>query len=119
MIVDRVFRRMIVAAVLATALAGPGLAGHSEPYVDGDELTFAFLDLDGRIVRSTDPVFQGKVLLIDLWATWCPPCVGEVPTLIDLQDRLAERELERELVDLLEAPALNRGRSASPRKDSP
>ena len=34
-----------------------------------------------------------KVLLVDLWATWCPPCVGEIPTFIDLQERLGERGL--------------------------
>jgi thiol-disulfide isomerase/thioredoxin len=35
--------------------------------------------------------FQGKPLLVNLWATWCAPCVVEMPTL----DRLAQREGER------------------------
>jgi thiol-disulfide isomerase/thioredoxin len=81
-----------ILAGLIVALA-PTFAGGKEPYIEGDALTFAFLDLEGRTVRSSDPEFRGKVLLIDLWATWCPPCLGEIPTFIDLQQRLGERGL--------------------------
>ena len=65
-------------------------AGRDDPYVEGDRLAFAFHDLDGRTVRSSDPEFQGKVLLVDLWGTWCPPCLSEIPSLIDLQQRLGD-----------------------------
>jgi thiol-disulfide isomerase/thioredoxin len=85
-------RRIGWALVLIVVLALPALAGNKQPYVDG-ELKFAFLDLDGRTVRSSDPEFRGKVLLVDLWATWCTPCLGEIPTFIDLQERLGERGL--------------------------
>jgi thiol-disulfide isomerase/thioredoxin len=77
---------------LAVALLSPADAG-KKPYVDGDALPFAFVDLAGETVRSSDPELRGKVLLVDLWATWCPPCVDEVPTLIDLQKRLGDRGL--------------------------
>ena len=33
------------------------------------------------------------MLLIDLWATYCPPCLTEIPTFIDLQERLGDRGL--------------------------
>ena len=85
-------RRIQGVLVLAVVLVLPVLAGDKQPYLEG-ELTFAFLDLEGRVVRSSDPEFRGKVLLIDLWATWCTPCLGEIPTLIDLQKRLGERDL--------------------------
>jgi thiol-disulfide isomerase/thioredoxin len=42
-------------------------------------------DLNGNIVSSTDKMFTGKVLLVTLWGTWCPPCISEIPTLIELQ----------------------------------
>ena len=47
--------------------------------------------LDGRRARGSD--FQGKVLILDFWATYCPPCRDEVPHLIDLQRRYGAQGL--------------------------
>lgn len=43
---------------------------------------------DGKIVDSDS--FQGKVLLLTFFATWCPPCAEEVPVLVKLQNELAD-----------------------------
>jgi thiol-disulfide isomerase/thioredoxin len=43
---------------------------------------------DGKIVQSD--VFDGKVLLLTFFATWCPPCVEEIPVLVELQNELAD-----------------------------
>jgi len=47
--------------------------------------------LDGRRARGSD--FQGKVLVLDFWATYCPPCRDEVPHLIALQRRYGAQGL--------------------------
>lgn len=47
--------------------------------------TWNLKSLDGQDLRSAD--FAGKIQVINFWATWCPPCVAEIPGLIELQKR--------------------------------
>lgn len=44
------------------------------------------MDGDGRDLTLAD--FEGRVVLLNIWATWCPPCREEMPTLDALQARL-------------------------------
>ena len=38
--------------------------------------------LDGETIRLSD--YRGKVLVVNFWATWCPPCIAEIPHFVDL-----------------------------------
>jgi thiol-disulfide isomerase/thioredoxin len=44
--------------------------------------THTFYDAAGKPLRAAD--FKGKVLVLNLWATWCAPCIAEMPTLAKL-----------------------------------
>ena len=49
-------------------------------------------DIDGKLIERSD--FSGKVTLINFWATWCPPCIEEIPSLNRLKTKLAGRPFE-------------------------
>ena len=54
--------------------------------------TFQLTDLDGHPIRLAD--LRGKVVWLNFWASWCPPCQHETPILRDLSERYRDRGLE-------------------------
>ncbi len=48
--------------------------------------------LDGTTFKMTDK--KGKVVLINLWATWCGPCREEMPALVEMQDKYKDKDFE-------------------------
>ena len=55
---------------------------------------FAFPDLEGRMVTDADPRFRGKVVLVDVFGTWCPTCHDAAPVLSRLYRTYHRRGLE-------------------------
>jgi len=53
---------------------------------------FDLKDLAGKNVRLSD--YHGKVVLLNFWATWCPPCKEEMPWFVDLQQRYGAQGLQ-------------------------
>ncbi len=53
---------------------------------------FELKDLNGRVVKLSD--YKGKVVLLNFWATWCPPCRAEMPELVRLQKGDASQGLQ-------------------------
>ncbi|HSW12161.1 MAG TPA: TlpA disulfide reductase family protein [Solimonas sp.] len=53
---------------------------------------FAMTDLSGRTLTAAD--WQGKLLLVNFWASWCAPCIDEIPLLVEAQSRYAARGLQ-------------------------
>jgi thiol-disulfide isomerase/thioredoxin len=56
------------------------------------EFDFQLRDISGEWLRKSD--FRGKVLIVDIWGTWCPPCREEIPHFIALHERYREAGLE-------------------------
>ena len=48
---------------------------------------FLLNDLDGNVISTA--AYHGKVVLINFWATWCPPCREEIPEMIGLAKKFS------------------------------
>ena len=79
-------------AVLAAALIGFNLppAEQAEPgFQPGEELPdFTLTQTDGELFRLSD--YRGKTVVLNLWATWCAPCIKELPAFDRLQREYPE-----------------------------
>ncbi len=73
----------------------PHLAALTEvTRADTAPFRFAFPDLEGRMVTQDDPRFRGKVVLVDVFGTWCPTCHDAAPVLVRLHREYRARGLE-------------------------
>ena len=61
---------------------------------------FKLKDIKGKSVRLSD--FRGKVVFLNFWATWCPPCKYEMPSMQKLYDKLRHKNFAMVAVDLQE-----------------
>lgn len=73
---------ILALAALAGAQTPPKLVGKTLP-------KFAMKGTDGKAITSAS--LRGKVVLIDLWATWCGPCKLASPTIQKIHDKYAKR----------------------------
>ena len=62
------------------------VAPHSEQA--GTSAAFQTIDLDGNTVNSADVFAQNEITLVNLWATWCPHCIEELPDLAQIHQQL-------------------------------
>lgn len=67
---------------------------HSSVKNPTEPFKFAFPDLTGKIVSSTDERFRGKVLIVAIGGSWCPNCHDEAPFLSELYTKYQSKGLE-------------------------
>ena len=63
-----------------------------ESFSEENSLDFSLSDFKDKAHSLAD--YRGKVVLINFWASWCPPCIYEMPELTRLQQQLADRPFE-------------------------
>lgn len=94
--------RALFFGVVLALLSGTAPAANELKSYSGTAADFAAQDLQGRPVRFS--AHRGKVVLLNFWATWCPPCRKEMPAMARLYQTYRERGLEVLAVSQDEAP---------------
>lgn len=76
--------------------------------------SFSLPDVDGQLHSQGD--WAGKILFINFWATWCPPCLREIPAFIELQQQYGKQGVQflgiaiderEEVADFMESMGIN------------
>jgi len=61
----------------------------NNPAIGQQRPEFAALDLDGELRNIKE--WDGKIVFLNFWATWCPPCLKEIPEFIELQNSYGDQ----------------------------
>ncbi len=74
--------------VLATLILAACYSGTRPPRIGTSAPNFTVQDADRKLTLSD---YHGKTVVLNFWATWCPPCVEEMPSLIQMQQRMKDK----------------------------
>jgi peroxiredoxin len=81
-----------IIALLQTKDDSMNLTGQAHLGKGAKAPDFTLPGLDGEMVRLADQ--KGKVVFLNIWATWCPPCVDEMPSMEKLYQQLKGEDFE-------------------------
>ena len=84
-------KKEVITAIILFSLFS-FLSGCSETTESDEGEEFIFITLDGIQIRLSD--YRGKVVILDMWATWCGPCVYQMSELRKIYDSYDRNELE-------------------------
>ncbi|UQB42913.1 TlpA family protein disulfide reductase [Thiomicrospira microaerophila] len=84
------------------SLIADSISDQLQKYQGSQQANFDLVDLNGVNHRLND--YQGKVVLLNFWASWCPPCLHEMPSMTRLKSLLSDQPFEILAVNLAEHP---------------
>jgi thiol-disulfide isomerase/thioredoxin len=96
---------LVAAIALGGGISAARFLSHLEKTRQSPLPDFSLPDLSG--VQHNIDQWQGKILIINFWATWCPPCRKEIPEFIDLQEQYSHKGLQFIGIAIDEQEAVN------------
>lgn len=95
--------KKLLLLITTMLIAAIGNAQELKPY-QGDKLPdFSLIDLHGSSHRLSD--YRGKAVMVNFWATYCGPCIREMPSMQRLKEKLTGRPFEILAIDMAEEQA--------------
>jgi cytochrome c biogenesis protein CcmG/thiol:disulfide interchange protein DsbE len=85
-------KKLVIVIMLAAAAAAGACASTKGREENAPAPDFSVKNLQGQTVSLAD--YRGKVLVLNFWATWCPPCRAEIPDFIESYKSLKDKGLE-------------------------
>ena len=89
------FKGVVIQGLMKIGLFQPDVSAKNEKtpiskISQGEKAGVLFKDETGNILNLSD--LKGKVVFINFWATWCPPCIAEMPSINKLQEKFKDNE---------------------------
>ena len=81
---------LVLLLALSMIFAMSGCGGSSKSRA-GDSVSFKTVDLDGNAVDSAELFAKNKITMINIWGTYCGPCIDEMPELETLNNEYADK----------------------------
>ncbi|HEV2729346.1 MAG TPA: TlpA disulfide reductase family protein, partial [Terriglobales bacterium] len=84
-------RRSSILVAFLTGLLTGCYSGSRPPHIGNPAPEFAVQDADRKVSLND---LRGKVVVLNFWATWCAPCVEEMPSLVQMQQKLKSKGVD-------------------------
>jgi thiol-disulfide isomerase/thioredoxin len=88
----RIHTKLTILLLSCLLLPAAVFSAELKPYSDETGLVFTLPDLQDKTHALPD--YRGKVVLVNFWASWCPPCIYEMPELQRLKKHFADQPFE-------------------------
>ncbi|MBQ9420206.1 MAG: TlpA family protein disulfide reductase [Lachnospiraceae bacterium] len=89
--IKKMIPALLLVVSLLVALTGCGGKSSGSEAKDGSVISFQTTDLDGNAVDSAELFAKNKITMINIWGTYCGPCINEMPELEELSKEYADK----------------------------